>query len=100
MNCSNYAHSIEEVERLRVSAEGENGHVPGSFRAFDCGDGLIACSWRWEAVSPPGPKHPVDVWAEGELQRQVLRRTLAQLDPYSGLRAALARRDRTRGWMA
>lgn len=37
--------------------------------------------------------------AERDLQAQVLRQTLAQID-LSGLRAELAKRDRTRGWLA
>lgn len=35
-----------------------------------------------------------------DLQALCLRRTLEQLDPYRGLRAELARRDRTRGWLS
>ena len=38
--------------------------------------------------------------AATDLQAECLRRTLDQLDPYRGLRAALASRDRTRGWLA
>jgi hypothetical protein len=44
------------------------------------------------------PKAPVAPKAS-DLQAQCLRRTLSQIE-LSGLRAALARRDRTRGWLA
>lgn len=50
------------------------------------------------ALSPRGRE--VAAKLAGDLQADVLRRTLAQLDPYAGLRAALARQDRTRGWLS
>ena len=60
MRCTNYAHSAEEVDRIRERAMGERGYVEGSWIQADAGhDGfggrLTLCTWLWR--STPLPAH-------------------------------------------
>lgn len=57
MRCHNYAHSDEEITRIRERAQSQRGYVDGSWIQADAGhDGhggrLTLCSWRWATPQP------------------------------------------------
>lgn len=74
--CHNYAHSADEIERIRTRATSERGYVPDSWIAADAGhDGfggrLTLCSWRWQAVPLPDLVRGSEKWTDDEEYAQV-----------------------------